>query len=72
MVETFGTEKVPHKVIIGAIRQFFDLRPFGIQVMLGLLKPIYKKTAVYGHFGREDFSWEKTDKASLIREFAKL
>lgn len=72
MVETFGTEKVPHKIIIGAIRQFFDLRPFGIQMMLDLLKPIYKNTAVYGHFGREHFSWEKTDKAMLIREFAKL
>lgn len=72
MVETFGTEKVPHKVIISAIRQFFDLRPFGIQMMLDLLKPIYKKTAAYGHFGRETFSWEKTDKALSIREFAKL
>jgi S-adenosylmethionine synthetase len=72
MVETFGTEKVPHDIIIKAVRQFFDLRPYGLQEMLSLLQPIYKKTAAYGHFGREEFPWEKTDKAELLRDFAGL
>ncbi|WP_087023887.1 methionine adenosyltransferase [Thaumasiovibrio subtropicus] len=72
MVETFGTEKVPHDVIIAAVRQFFDLRPYGLQEMLNLLQPIYKKTAAYGHFGREEFPWEKTDKVDALRDFAKL
>ncbi|PWI34654.1 methionine adenosyltransferase [Vibrio albus] len=72
MVETFGTEKVPHDIIIKAVRQFFDLRPYGLQEMLDLLQPIYKKTAAYGHFGREEFPWEKTDKAELLRDFAGL
>jgi S-adenosylmethionine synthetase len=72
MIETFGTEKVPHDVIIKAVRQFFDLRPYGLQEMLNLLQPIYKKTAAYGHFGREEFPWEATDKAVLLRDFAGL
>jgi S-adenosylmethionine synthetase len=72
MVETFGTEKVPHDIIIKAVRQFFDLRPYGLQEMLNLLQPIYKKTAAYGHFGREEFPWEKTDKAQQLRDFAGL
>ncbi|MCW8336487.1 methionine adenosyltransferase [Vibrio sp. SCSIO 43135] len=70
MVETFGTEKVSHDIIIEAVRQNFDLRPYGLQEMLNLLQPIYKKTAAYGHFGREEFPWEATDKAALLREFA--
>ncbi|WP_260260985.1 methionine adenosyltransferase [Vibrio intestinalis] len=70
MVETFGTEKVPHEVIIEAVRQNFDLRPYGLQEMLNLLQPIYKKTAAYGHFGREEFPWEATDKADILRDFA--
>ena len=70
MVETFGTEKVSHEIIIEAVRQFFDLRPYGLQEMLNLLQPIYKKTAAYGHFGREEFPWEATDKAALLRDFA--
>ncbi|GAA5645771.1 MULTISPECIES: methionine adenosyltransferase [Vibrio] len=70
MIETFGTEKVSHDIIIQAVREFFDLRPYGLQEMLNLLRPIYKKTAAYGHFGREEFPWEATDKAALIREFA--
>ncbi|MCE7661227.1 methionine adenosyltransferase [Vibrio fluvialis] len=72
MVETFGTEKVSHDIIIEAVRQFFDLRPYGLQEMLNLLQPIYKKTAAYGHFGREEFPWEATDKAVELREFAGL
>ncbi|NOH80186.1 methionine adenosyltransferase [Vibrio sp. RE86] len=72
MVETFGTEKVPHEVIIEAVRQNFDLRPYGLQEMLNLLQPIYKKTAAYGHFGREEFPWEATDKAAILADFAGL
>ncbi|MBD0788584.1 methionine adenosyltransferase [Vibrio sp. Y2-5] len=72
MVETFGTEKVSHDIIIEAVRQFFDLRPYGLQEMLNLLQPIYKKTAAYGHFGREEFPWEATDKVELLRDFANL
>ncbi|KGY11769.1 S-adenosylmethionine synthetase [Vibrio tubiashii] len=72
MVETFGTEKVSHDIIVEAVRQNFDLRPYGLQEMLNLLQPIYKKTAAYGHFGREEFPWEATDKAALLRDFAGL
>ncbi|OOE75289.1 MULTISPECIES: methionine adenosyltransferase [Salinivibrio] len=72
MVETFGTEKVAPEVIIKAVREHFDLRPYGLQEMLDLLQPIYKQTAAYGHFGRDIFPWEKTDKAELLRDFAKL
>ncbi|HFG2185693.1 methionine adenosyltransferase [Vibrio cholerae] len=72
MVETFGTEKVSQEIIIEAVRQFFDLRPYGLQEMLNLLQPIYKKTSAYGHFGREEFPWEATDKAALLRDFAGL
>lgn len=72
MVETFGTEKVPHDIIIEAVRQNFDLRPYGLQEMLNLLQPIYKKTAAYGHFGREEFPWEATDKAAILADFAGL
>jgi S-adenosylmethionine synthetase len=66
MVETFGTEKVAHEIIIEAVRQNFDLRPYGLQEMLNLLQPIYKQTAAYGHFGREEFPWEATDKAAIL------
>lgn len=72
MVETFGTEKVSKDLILRAIQYHFDLRPYGLQKMLHLLRPIYRKTATYGSFGREEFPWEATDKASSIREFAGL
>ncbi|UJF19054.1 methionine adenosyltransferase [Vibrio sp. SS-MA-C1-2] len=72
MIETFGTEKVAHNIIIEAVRQHFDLRPYGLQEMLNLLQPIYQKTAAYGHFGREEFPWEATDKAATLRAFAGL
>ncbi len=72
MVETFGTEKVAHEIIINAVRHHFDLRPYGLQEMLDLLRPIYKKTAAYGHFGREEFPWEKTDKVAALRDFARI
>ena len=72
MIETFGTEKVSHDIIVEAVRQHFDLRPYGLIEMLDLLKPMYKKTAAYGHFGREEFPWEKTDKADILRDFANI
>jgi len=69
MVTTEGTGIVPDEKIAQAVQQVFDLRPKGIVQMLDLLRPIYEKTASYGHFGREDaeFSWEKTDKASALK-----
>ena len=70
-VETFGTHKVPEDKIIAAVSKTFDLRPYGILKMLDLLKPIYKATAAYGHFGREGFSWEKTDKAEALKAACK-
>ncbi len=72
-VETFGTEKVPVDQIIGAINSVFDLRPAAIIRDLNLLRPIYSKTASYGHFGRElpDFSWEKTDRAAALQSAVK-
>ncbi|MES2998078.1 MAG: methionine adenosyltransferase [Pseudomonadota bacterium] len=72
-INTFGSGKLPDKTIIELIHQHFDLRPQGIIEMLDLLRPIYKPTATYGHFGREnvDFPWEKTDKAALLRSALK-
>ena len=72
-VETFGTGKVSDEKIVALIREHFELKPKGLISMLDLLRPIYKKTAAYGHFGREDneFSWEKTDKAETLKNYAK-
>lgn len=69
MVETFGTGKIPEEKLIKLIEQHFDLRPKAIIHTLDLLRPIYTKTAAYGHFGREDadFTWEMTDKAAQLR-----
>jgi S-adenosylmethionine synthetase len=69
MVETFGTNKVPEARIESLIREHFDLRPYGILVMLDLLRPIYRQTAAYGHFGRTeaDLTWEQTDKADDLQ-----
>ncbi|MDU3365458.1 MAG: methionine adenosyltransferase domain-containing protein, partial [Proteus mirabilis] len=72
MVETFGTEKIPTSQLILLVREFFDLRPYGLIQMLDLLHPIYQKTAAYGHFGRAEFPWEATDKAEILREAAGL
>ncbi len=74
MVETFGTEKISTEEIEALIRKHFDLRPAAIIRDLDLRRPIYRKTAAYGHFGREDadFTWEKTDKAAILREEAGL
>lgn len=71
-VDTFGTGKLPHAEIIKLIRENFDLRPYGIIKMLNLLQPMYRQTAAYGHFGREDLdvSWEATDKAGLLKRVA--
>ncbi len=73
-VETFGTGTIEQERLVQIIREHFDMRPKGLIVMLDLLKPIYQKTAAYGHFGRTEntFSWEKTDKAELLREAAGL
>jgi S-adenosylmethionine synthetase len=73
-VYTEGTGAIPDDKIAALIQQHFDLRPKGIVKMLDLLRPIYQKTAAYGHFGREEpeFSWEQTDKAALLREAAGL
>jgi len=73
-VDTFGTGKLAEQKIIELIREHFDLRPYGIIKMLNLLRPIYRQTAAYGHFGREDLdlSWEKTDKAETLRKAANL
>ncbi|MCG8429075.1 MAG: methionine adenosyltransferase [Chromatiales bacterium] len=73
-IETFGTAKIAEEKIADLVRAHFDLRPYGILQMLDLVKPIYRKTAAYGHFGREEpeFTWERTDKAEALREAAGL
>ncbi len=73
-IDTFGTGNVKDALIIKLIREHFDLRPRGLIEMLDLRRPIYKPTAVYGHFGREEsnFTWEKTDKAEILRQAAGL
>lgn len=69
-LNTFGTEKIPTHKIIARLSDLFDLRPFGITHMLNLLHPIYRQTAAYGHFGRNDItlSWEATDKATSLKD----
>ena len=71
MVDTFGTGKLSDQELVGIIRKHFDLRPAGIIKMLDLRRPIYKQTAAYGHFGRNDLDlpWEKLDKAELLRSY---
>lgn len=73
-VYTEGTGKIPDAKIAELVHQFFDLRPKGIVQMLDLLRPIYYKSAAYGHFGRDEpeFTWERTDKAALLRDAAGL
>jgi len=70
MVDTFGTGKIPEQKLVELVRKHFDLTPRGIIKALNLLQPIYQKTAAYGHFGREEFSWEKTDKAAVLKKEA--
>lgn len=69
MVETYGTGKVSNDVLVKLVREHFDLRPKGIVQMLDLLRPIYSKTAAYGHFGRDEpeFTWEAIDKAAILK-----
>ena len=71
MVDTFGTGKLSENKIVDIIRENFDLRPAGIIKMLDLRRPIYKQTAAYGHFGRNDldFSWEKLDKVDTLKKY---
>jgi S-adenosylmethionine synthetase len=69
-VETFGTGKVADDLLTALVREHFDLRPYGLITMLDLERPIYKATAAYGHFGREEFPWEKTDKADDLKHAA--
>jgi S-adenosylmethionine synthetase len=71
MIDAFGTAKVPETKIETAVREVFDLSPAGIIKTLDLRRPIYRKTASYGHFGRSEFSWEKTDKAGELKEAVK-
>ncbi|XRY30834.1 MAG: methionine adenosyltransferase [Buchnera aphidicola (Tetraneura akinire)] len=68
MVDTFGTGKMSNENLIKLIKKIFDLRPYGIIKMLDLLNPIYLETSVYGHFGRIQFTWEKTDKIENIKK----
>jgi S-adenosylmethionine synthetase len=74
MVETFGTEKIGRARIVELVNEHFDLRPGAFRQYLDLHRPIYQKTAAYGHFGRadEDFTWERTDRAEALREAAGL
>lgn len=67
MIDTFGTGKVPAEKIIDAVKKTFDCTPSGIIQMLDLKKPIYEATATYGHFGKKEFSWEKTDKVQALQ-----
>jgi len=73
-IETFGTARIDEDRIAQLVREHFDLRPYGIIQMLDLVRPIYRKTAAYGHFGREEpeFTWERTDRAAALREAAGL
>jgi S-adenosylmethionine synthetase len=73
MVETFGTGKLPDAEISRLVEAEFDLRPGAFRRYLDLHRPIYQKTAAYGHFGRDDadFTWEKTDRVDALREAAR-
>jgi len=68
MIDTFGTSKVPEERIEAAVEKVFDLSPAGIIKTLDLRRPIYRKTASYGHFGRAEFPWEKTDKVEALKK----
>ncbi len=74
MAETFGTEKLERSRILELVQEHFDLRPGAFRQYLRLHRPIFQKTAAYGHFGREDhdFTWERTDKAEALRAAAGL
>jgi S-adenosylmethionine synthetase len=71
MIDTFGTAKIPEAKIAEAVKEVFDLSPAGIIEALDLRRPIYRRTASYGHFGRSEFSWEKADKAAALKKVIK-
>lgn len=66
-IDTFGTGKVSDELLVKLVREHFELRPFGLIKMLDLERPIYQATAAYGHFGRDEFPWEKTDMAERLK-----
>ena len=72
-IDTFGTGRLPEDKLIDIISENFDLRPAGIIQMLDLRRPIYKQTAAYGHFGRNDLDlpWEKLDKIDVLKNYLK-
>jgi S-adenosylmethionine synthetase len=74
MINTFGTGKIPDEKILEIVKKHFDLRPKAIIDHLNLLRPIYRKTAVFGHFGRDDpdFTWERTDKVEILKKALEL
>jgi len=72
LVDTFGTGKIDDGKITKLVRKHFDCKPAGLIKMLDLLRPIYLPTSSYGHFGRKEFSWEKTDKAAALKADAKI
>ena len=69
LVETFGTAKVSEEAISNAVLKVFPLTPKGIINCLNLKRPIYKQAAAYGHFGRSEFSWEKTDRVEDLKKY---
>lgn len=71
-IETFGTSKVSSENLVALVKRHFDLTPYGLIKMLDLERPIYKATAAYGHFGRESFPWEKTNKAEDLKADANI
>ena len=68
-VNTFGTGRVSDDRLVEIIRENFDLRPYAIIETLGLRRPVFRKTAAYGHFGREEFAWERTDRAESLKKY---
>jgi len=72
LIDTFGTGKIADMEITKLVRKHFELKPAGLIKMLDLLKPVYLPTAAYGHFGRKEFSWEKTDRAAALKAAAKI
>jgi S-adenosylmethionine synthetase len=72
LVDTFGTGKISDAEITKLVRANFELKPAGLIKMLDLLRPVYRPTAAYGHFGRKEFSWEQTDRADALRKAAKI
>ena len=68
-VNSFGTGRVSDDRLVEIIRENFDLRPYAIIETLGLRRPVFRKTAAYGHFGREEFAWERTDRAESLKKY---